>query len=102
MHAVLITFTSSVGTDVLMAPFAEYAEALNRVEGFVFKTWLREGTTIGGFHLFTDRETAEAFLNGALAASVVANPAFSDFRVEQFGTLEQLSRVTGTPQPVAA
>ena len=56
MHAVLITFTSSASLDDLKAPFTDYANALRGVEGLVSKTWIREGSTVGGFHIFTSRQ----------------------------------------------
>ena len=102
MHAVLITFESTVSLDDLAGPFAEYAQALNDVPGLVAKTWLADGATLGGFHLFADRQAAEGYLDGAMVAGLAANPAFSGFAIRHFGVLEDLSRITGTPQPTGA
>ena len=51
MHAVLITFTTSAGLDDLKGPFTEYAKALKDRDGLVAKTWIHDGTTLGGFHI---------------------------------------------------
>ena len=61
MHAVLITFDSTANLDDLTGPFAEYARVLSVVPGLIAKTWLREGATLGGFHLFADRQAAERY-----------------------------------------
>jgi hypothetical protein len=95
MHAVLVTFESTVGLDDLAAPFAAYAEALRGVPGLAAKVWLHDGATVGGFHLFADRADADAYLQGDLFAGVAANPAFRAFRVEHFGVLDGLGAVTG-------
>ena len=66
MHAVLITFTSSANLDSLQDPFTEYAKALKGVAGLVAKTWIRDDTTLGGFHIFTDRSQAESYLKSKM------------------------------------
>lgn len=100
MHAVLITFQSSANLDDLVGPFTEYAQALQGVEGLVVKTWIQDGTTLGGFHIFTDRRAAEAYLASAMVAGLTANPAFSGFAIRHFAVLEALSRITGTRELV--
>ncbi len=95
MHAVMITFRSSADLDDLVAPFTDYARALGGVPGLVAKTWLRDGATLGGFHLFAGRRDANAYLAGALVAGLTANPAFADFQIRHYDVLEDLSRITG-------
>ena len=102
MHAVLITFHSTASLDDLAAQFADYARALGGVPGLVAKTWLRDGATLGGFHLFADRRAADDYLDGALVAGLTANPAFGDFQIRHYGVLEDLSRLTRSPQLAAA
>ncbi len=101
MHAVLITCHSTASLDDLAAPFIDHARALGAVPGLVAKTWLRDGATLGGFHLFADRQVADDYLDGALAASLTANPAFGDFRIRHYDVLEELSRLTRSPQLAA-
>ena len=102
MHAVLITFTSSASLDDLKAPFTDYANALREMQGLILKTWIRDGSTLGGFHVFASRQDAEAYLNSELAAGLTSNPAFSDFQFRHFAVLEELSAMTGSPQAVLA
>ena len=99
MHGLLITFTSSAGLEELEQPFADYAEALRSVPGLACKTWLHDGDLFGGFHVFANREDADAYLAGELVAGLTANPAFSDFEIRHYQVLDELSARTGTPQP---
>ena len=102
MHAVLITFTSSAGLSELQGPFTDYAHALRSMTGLVAKTWIRDGSTLGGFHIFTSREAADNYLSSDLAAGLTSNPAFSDFQIRHFDILEELSAITHSPQAVRA
>jgi hypothetical protein len=101
MHAVLITFQSTASLDDLVGPFTDYAHSLGAVPGLVAKTWLRDGATLGGFHLFAGRRDADAYLAGALVAGLTANPAFADFQIRHYDVLEDLSRITRSPQLAA-
>ena len=102
MHAVLITFRSSAPPATLTDTFARHAEAVQAVPGLVMKTWLHDGETLGGFHLFATREAAAEYLASDLVASLAAHPAFAACAVRHFAVLEELSRATGTPQPLGA
>lgn len=102
MEAVLITFTSSADPEDLKGPFAEFAEALRNVEGFVAKTWIRDGSTLGGFYIFSSREAADAYLGSQMVADLTSNPAFSDFQIRHFAVLEELSAMTGSPRAALA
>ena len=68
------------------------------VAGLVAKTWIREGTTLGGFHIFTDRSRAEGYLKSEMVAGLTANPDFSDFQIRHFDILDELSAINGSPQ----
>lgn len=102
MHAVLITFQSSVNLDDLVGPFTQYATALQRIEGLVVKTWIQDGATLGGFHIFTDRRAADDYLASEMVAGLTANDAFSGFEIRHFAVLEELSCMTGSPLVAAA
>lgn len=101
MHAVIITFHSTASLDDLVGPFTDYAHALGGVPGLVAKTWLRDGAMLGGFHVFASRQAADAYLAGALVAGLTANPAFGDFQIRHYAVLEDLSRITHSPQLAA-
>jgi hypothetical protein len=94
MHAVLITFTSSHALPALTRPFTEYAQALCSVPGLFAKTWLANGSELGGFHLFDSPEAADRYLEGPLFATVREDAAFTDVRVRRFDVLEPLSAIT--------
>lgn len=102
MHAVLITFTSSVGLADLKGPFSDYAQALRGVSGLVAKTWIRDKSTFGGFYIFTSQAAAEDYLKSEMVAGLTANPAFSDFQIRHLDVLDEFSAMTGSPQAVRA
>lgn len=102
MHAVLITFASAVPITELEAPFTDYARALLSVEGLVAKTWIRDGETLGGFHIFTTRETADKYLGSEMVAGLTANPAFSGFEIRHYDILDDLSAITRSSTPARA
>jgi hypothetical protein len=96
MHALLITFRSAVAPEELKDDFTMAAEALRdgASPGLVAKTWLADGSTVGSLCLFEDREAADRYLDGFFAEAIVANPVFSDIRVEHYSVNEALSRIT--------
>lgn len=97
MHALLITFRSTIPLSDLDQPFREYADALCRVPGLIAKTWLKDGETLGGFHVFTSRAEADAYLGSEMVAGLTATEGFSGFSIEHFDVVDALSRITGTP-----
>ncbi len=102
MHGLLITFESSAELDDLKGPFIDYANALRAQPGLVSKTWIRDGSTLGGFHIFTSREAAENYLQTDLAAGLTSNEAFSDFQIRHFEVLDEFSALTGSPEEALA
>ena len=98
MHAVLITFESAAELDDLKGPFTDYANALHGMTGLVCKTWIRDGSTLGGFHIFTSREAANSYLDSDLAAGLIANEAFTEFQIRHFDVLDEFSSLTGSPE----
>jgi hypothetical protein len=103
MHAVLITFTTEATLDELAGPFTDYAHSLCSMDGLVSKTWIHDGNTLGGFHVFASRAAADAYLGSDMAAELIANPALSDFVIDHYEIIDELSAITGSPQiPLAA
>ncbi|MFC5137137.1 YdhR family protein [Actinomycetospora rhizophila] len=94
MHALHITFTSSVPAEAMHDGGVAFAEALRAVPGFVAKTWLVDGSHHGGFYLFTDRAAAEAYRDGPLVAGLREHPAFADFEVRGWDVNESLGALT--------
>ena len=98
MHAVLVTFRSSTPVEQLEQPFKEYAEALRAVPGLIAKTWISgDDAILGGFHVFTNRADADAYLGSEMVAGLTSNPAFENFQIIHYGVLDELSVSTGTP-----
>ncbi len=96
MHALFITYTSSVNREDLREAYTQYAQALanGQISGFITKTWLANGDTHGGFHLFRDRESADRYLAEMFEPTVGQNPVFSNIRIEHFEVSEELSALT--------
>lgn len=97
MHGVLITFHSAAPIEALEAPFASYAEQLRSIPGLITKIWIRDGETVGGFHVFADRDAADRYLGSEMVAGLTSNEAFTDFAITRYEVLEALSMVTGMP-----
>ena len=95
MHGLLVTFRSTVPVEHLAQPFGAYADGLMDVPGLVSKAWLNDGATIGGFYLFSDRSSLDAYLSSPMVAELRGNPAFDDFEVRTFDILDDLSGRTG-------
>lgn len=95
MHALLITFRSAIPVHDLAEPFEDYARALQDQPGLLNKTWVQDGDTLGGFHLFATRGDLDAYMQSDLAAGLMATDGFSDFSSRTFEVLAGLSAMTG-------
>lgn len=102
MHAVLVKFRSEISVADLAGPFGEYAEALCSVPGLISKTWIKDGDTLGGFHLFGSRAQADSYLGSEMVAGLTSTPGFSDFSIDHFDVIEGLSFKTGTPRELVS
>lgn len=97
MYALMITFRSQIPTTQLAEPFEQYAHELCKQPGLISKAWIQNGDTVGGFHLFNNKATADAYVSSDLAAGLQAIDGFEDFDVRGFDVLEDLSTITGVP-----
>jgi len=97
MHGVLITFTCAASLDDLAQPFSDDATALQSQSGPISKAWISTGDGYGGFHVFTDRASADGHLGSDLAAGLMATDGFSQFQVQHFDVLDELSAMNGIP-----
>ena len=77
----------------------ERAEMFWNVEGLRWKIWLRdtERRESGGIYLFDDRASAQAYLDGPIAAAVKTMPDSSAHSFKLFDVREEVSAVTGAP-----
>ncbi len=98
MHSMLVLIDTSAGLADLHDAFTEFAHALKTREGLVMKTWIaNEDSSVGGFYIFADRETADRYLEEMLAPTVEAHPSLSNMRIQHFSVLPELSELTGSP-----
>jgi len=102
MHGVLITFTNSAPIDDIAGPLSDNCDAVRGIPGLISKTWIQDGDTLGGFHVFADRESANKYLAGEMAAGLMAMEPFSGFEVRQFGIFDDFSVRNGTPSQLLA
>lgn len=101
MHGILITFDCGASLDDVTAPFTDYAAALQSQPGLISKAWISIDTGYGGFHVFTDRVSADGYLGSDLAAGLMATNGSENFQVRHFDVLDDLSAMTGV-SPVTA
>ena len=96
MHAVFITFRSTVRLADLEDDYRQLAAALRdgAAPGFISKTWLSDEPTIGGFYRFHDRQAADCFLEEIFAPTMSSDPTVSDIRIERYDIHEELSAIT--------
>jgi hypothetical protein len=100
MHAIFVTFQSSVPAAELEEGYRQFAEGLRggAARGFVAKTWVSGAPRMGGFYLFQDRQTADDYIAGMLAPALEGDPRVSDVRIEHFDVNDELSGLThGVP-----
>src|SRR5580765_2789142 len=64
MHALLMSYVSNLPFVQLHTHLERYAQALTATDGLVMKTWLLDDSVVGGFYLFDNRHSAEAFMRG--------------------------------------
>ncbi|MBW8011740.1 MAG: YdhR family protein [Chloroflexi bacterium] len=69
------------------------------VAGLRWKIWMinEAESEAGGFYMFDDEASLNAFLEGPLAAQVTSHPALSEFSVKQFDVMEDLTAITRGP-----
>ena len=100
MHAILITFESTVNFEELRLPsgaplrLSDYIATLREWPGFISKTWMHDGATSGGYYLFADREAADAYLTELFSPLAGANSTMKNVTVRHFTVQEDMSKLT--------
>lgn len=81
---------------------AEKAKLFWIVPGLSWKIWLRDPETgkSGGIYLFKDRASAQAYVDGPIAAAVRKFPKSSNHSFTIFDVREENTAVTGGPVDV--
>lgn len=79
--------------------FGEVAAPIAASPGLRWKvwTWIDDERVGGGIYLFDDATSAQAFLQGPIAAGLGQHPAVSDISVRQSEVLGDLTAITRGP-----
>ena len=74
----------------------EFAAAMTEVPGLLAKIWLKnaDAHVYGGIYLWQDREAFESFLASELWDSVVTDETVTDLESNDFGVMDDLTRLT--------
>ena len=94
MRILSVRFKSATPLKDLEGSWLDLAPEFNAVPGLLSKTWIQDGELLGGIYTFREQAGVDAYLTGPIVASITSNPAFSDFRLEQYDILEKLSAIT--------
>ncbi len=100
MHAVLVTYENDTPAEQLKnhPDNVEYTKFLKKVPGLISKTWINDGKTLGGFHVFTNKASADAFINGEMfQGAVVKNPSNRNVQIKHFAVFSELTVMSGGP-----
>ena len=94
-----ISFAYNISADELRTELAPLAEQFAATDGLVWKLWAidEENSRFSGKLLFADAGVMQAFLDGELAAALMAHPALSDFAVTPYSVMAPESRQTRGP-----
>lgn len=96
MHAVLVTFQSTLSLEDVESAFTDHARSLETMPELVCATWISAGARLGSYQVFADRWAAEQYLGGNLFSQVKTNPAFTDFEIRHFEVVDSLSHFAET------
>jgi len=94
-----LRFKLRVSPDDLLAHSREAATVIASVKGLIWKIWVfqKEELEMGGFYLFADGKSAEAYLNHPVIQAVRSNPAVISSQSQLWGVESSLSAVTRAP-----
>lgn len=94
-----INFTFKLSRGAYEQLAQQLAQPIADVDGLIWKVWpMNEvDSEAGGFYLFENAESVQAFLEGPIVAQVVAHPDIVDINVKQFEVLDELSAITRGP-----
>ena len=102
MRILSVRFKSSTPLKDLEPSWLEMAPRFNAVPGLLSKTWIQDGDLLGGIYTFRDQASVDAYAAGPIVTGMLSDPTLSEFRLEQYDVLENLSATThGIPVAVA-
>ena len=94
-----LRFKLRVPPDAMLANSREAATDIASVEGLIWKIWVLQGEEfeMGGMYLFSNRQTAEAYLNHPVIQAVRGNPAVVSTESKLWDVESSLSALTRAP-----
>ena len=94
-----LRFTLRVPLHVFVAHSREAASTIASVQGLIWKIWVLQGEEfeMGGMYLFSNRQTAEAYLNHPVIQAVRGNPAVVSTESKLWDVESSLSALTRAP-----
>ena len=94
-----VNFSYNVTPEEYAATVSPLAEQFAASEGLRWKIWANDtaNSQFSGLLLFDDVESAQAFLEGELAATLTSHPALSDFSVTPYSVMAAESAITRAP-----
>lgn len=103
MRILSVRFKSTLPLEQLETQWRDVAVDIAAVPGPLPKTWIHDVDYFGGIYTCRDQSSLDGYAAGLIVAAIMSNPAFSDFRLEQFDVLEGLSTTTrGLPAAAAS
>lgn len=98
MQAVLVTYENDASAvQVKSSPDAVgFSKALKKVPGLISKTWINDGKTFGGFYVFTDKTSAEAYIQDDMFQNaVVKDPSNRNVQIRYWAIFSELTAISG-------
>jgi Putative mono-oxygenase ydhR len=93
-----LRFKLRVPPDVVLAHSREAANIIASVEGLIWKIWVfKQESEVGGVYLFSNRETAEAYLKHPAVRAMRSNPAVVSTEYQLWEVESFLSALTRGP-----
>jgi len=99
-HTVLhLRFKLRVPPDVFLSHSQEAATSIASAEGLIWKIWVlrKKQFEMGGIYLFTNRETAEVYLNHPVIQALCGDPAVVSSQPQLWDVECSLSALTRAP-----
>ena len=92
-------FNYNVDLEEYQQMASQLAQAFADVPGCVWKVWLVDDAKkeAGAVYLFEDDQSLQNFKASPLVASVLSNPALSNFDLKERDILKEVSEITRAP-----
>ncbi len=92
-------YNFSVSLEEYQQMTSQLAQAFADVPGCLWKIWLihKENKEAGAVYLFKNDESLQNFKSSPLVASVLSNPALSNFDLKERDVLDEVSEITRAP-----